>query len=169
MTINSPLALQGRERGLTTGFFRPLRPFLGLGLRFAGRVRRAAPGADSAARGNLPRCLGSRSIDLIDELGAQFATDPPGQLALARVAGRKDDGEFGGNVEIFGDDLDAAVRHVRDYAVARQRAGPELNLRNPSTLTTFALASIYKHVGPLPCSIGALSGARIPSTEEQLE
>jgi hypothetical protein len=31
------------------------------------------------------------------------------------------------------------------------------------------LASIYKHVGPLPCSIGALSGARIPSTEEQLE
>ena len=61
-----------------------------------------------------------RRLDLVDELGAQFATNSPRQPALARLALREDDGELGGNVEVIGDHLDAAIRHVRDRAVARQ-------------------------------------------------
>ena len=53
----------------------------------------------------------------------------------------------------FGDHLDPASRDVRDHAVSRQRAGPKLDLGDPSTLTTFACASIHQHVDPQPCSI----------------
>ena len=71
------------------------------------------------------------AFDLIDELSAQFATDPPCQPTLAWATCREYDGEFGWNVEVFGDYLHAAIRHVRDHAVARQRAGPELDLSDP--------------------------------------
>src|ERR1700704_5581350 len=91
-------------------------------------------------------------FDLVDELGAEFATDPPGQPALAWAAFRQYDGEHRGNFQIFGDHLDAASRHVRDGTVARQ-AGPELDLREAFALATFASASILQHVDPSPCSI----------------
>src|SRR3954468_19800906 len=51
---------------------------------------------------------------LIDEFSAQFATDPPCQPTLAWAACRKYDGELSRNIEIFGDYLCAAIRHVRD-------------------------------------------------------
>jgi hypothetical protein len=78
----------------------------------------------------------------VDELSAEFATDTPRKLALSRAAFRKYDREISGNVDVFGDHLDAAVRNVRDRAVARQRASPELDLREPSTETTFAFTAI---------------------------
>ena len=84
-----------------------------------------------------PRALNSLDVlkslvDLIDEFSAQFATDPPCQPTLAWAACREYDGELSRNIEIFGDYLRAAIRHVRDRAVARQRTGPELDLRDPS-------------------------------------
>ena len=85
---------------------------------------------------------------LVDEFSAEFATDAPCQPTLAGVAGRQGDGEFGGNFGIFRDHLDAALRDVRDHAVARQRADSELNLRDPSALFTFASASILQHIDP---------------------
>src|SRR5258707_5751715 len=42
---------------------------------------------------------------LIDELSAEFATDPPSQPTLAGAAFRQYDGELRGNVDIFGDYL----------------------------------------------------------------
>jgi hypothetical protein len=51
------------------------------------------------------------------------------------------DGELGGNVGILGDDFDAARGHLRDDAVARQRAGARLNLRSTSAERTFAFGS----------------------------
>src|ERR1700716_2970691 len=84
-----------------------------------------------------------RTFALIDELRAELAADPPCQLALARaLAGRENHGEFGRNLRIFGDNLDPAIRHVGDHAVARQCAGPELYLRKVSARTTFALTAI---------------------------
>jgi hypothetical protein len=56
---------------------------------------------------------------------------------------------------MFGNDLHAALRHVRDHAVARQRAGTELNPRDSSALLTFAATSIHQHVDPSPRSIMA--------------
>jgi hypothetical protein len=94
-----------------------------------------------------------RLFGLIDELSAEFATDPPCQPALAGAASRQYDGELRGNVEIFGDDLHASVRHVRDRTVARQQARPELDPRKASAITAFASASIHQHVDPSPCSI----------------
>jgi len=82
-------------------------------------------------------------MDLIDELGAEFVTDSPCQPALPWSAFRQDDGELSGNIEMFGDDFHATVRYVRDRAVARQRAGPELDLGEIPALAAFALASIY--------------------------
>jgi len=109
-------------------------------------------------------------LGLIDELRAEFTADPPCQPTLART-GRKYDREFGGNFEIFGDHLRAAVRYVGNRAVARQRAGPELYLRCPSAQTTFTSTSIYQHVDPSPCSITVLSAFQPPSKnkEELLE
>ena len=107
---------------------------------------------------------------LVDELSAEFATDPPGQPALARAAVGQDDGELGGNLEMLRDYLDAARRHVRDHAVARQRAGPELDFCNPPARTAFATASIRQHVDPSRYLENAPPG--IPSvgfTEESLE
>jgi hypothetical protein len=79
---------------------------------------------------------------LIDELSAELVTDPPSELALARPARRENDGEFMGNFGVFGDDLDAAIRHVRDHAVARQPARRELYLGKASAHPTFASAAI---------------------------
>jgi hypothetical protein len=42
---------------------------------------------------------------LINELRAEFVTDPPGEAALAWPAFRHEDGEFAWNVEMLGDDL----------------------------------------------------------------
>ena len=81
-------------------------------------------------------------LDLIGELSAELAPDPPCKATLAGAAFRQYDGELRGNVDIFGDYLYAAVRHVRYRAVAGQRAGPELDPREPSAETTFAAASI---------------------------
>lgn len=96
-----------------------------------------------------------RLFDLVDELSAEFATDPPCQPTLARVACRQDDGEFSGNLGIVGDDLHAALRHVRDHTVAWQRAGPELDLRHPFAWTTFGPPPISQHFDPSSCSISA--------------
>lgn len=81
---------------------------------------------------------------LVDELRAEFTTDPPRQPALARAALGQYDGELRGNFEIFGDHLHAARRHVRDRAITGQ-AGPELDLRETSALASFASASICRH------------------------
>jgi hypothetical protein len=81
-------------------------------------------------------------FDLIDEFSAELATDPPCQPTLARVARRQYDGELRGNFGIFGDYLQAALRYVRDRAVARQRAGSELDLCDPFAMATLALTSI---------------------------
>ena len=56
------------------------------------------------------RVRGHASLEnaLVDELSAEFVTDPPCQPALARAAFRQDDGELAGNVEMFRDHLHAA-------------------------------------------------------------
>src|SRR5689334_16744161 len=81
---------------------------------------------------------------LVDEFGAEFAPDPPCQAALPGVTRREDDGELRRNLEIFGNHLDAAVRNIRDRAVARQR-GPRLDLRYPPAWAAFGLSAINEH------------------------
>ena len=105
------------------------------------------------AGANRARCVAAGFFALRDEFSAEFATDPPCQPTLARLAGRENDGEFRGNFRIFSDDLDAARGHVRDRAIARQGAGPELNLRDPLAVVAFAAASIHQHVDPAPHSV----------------
>jgi hypothetical protein len=95
---------------------------------------------------------------LIDELRAEFVTDPPRQPALPRAALRQNDGELRGHLEVLGDDLHPAIRYVRDRAVARQRSGPELDSREPSAHTAFAQSSIRKHVGPSSLADNASPG-----------
>src|SRR5262249_10184421 len=77
-----------------------------------------------------------------DELGPELAADPPDQAALARVARREDQGELGRGVEVLGNDLHTTVGNVRDDTVARQRAGPELNLRETPAQATLASTTI---------------------------
>jgi hypothetical protein len=84
-----------------------------------------------------------RLFDLIDELGAEFVTDPPCQPTLARAALRQYDRKLGRNVDMFGDDLHAAGRYIGDGAVAWQRTRAELDLREISALAAFALTSIH--------------------------
>src|ERR1700753_4191113 len=64
------------------------------------------------------------------------------------MARRQDDVKSRRFCGILGDDLHAALRHVGDRAVARQRASPKLNLGDPSALLTFASTSIHQHFGP---------------------
>src|SRR5438128_718611 len=85
----------------------------------------------------------SRS-QMVDELGAELASDAPCQPAQARTARCKDQRELRGHVEIFSDNPHA-IRYVRDRAIARQRADPELNLCRAVTGATFALSPIRKH------------------------
>jgi hypothetical protein len=101
-------------------------------------VQAAGRGSGTLAGFNAPTGL----FGLTDEFGAEFEADPPSQLALAGMARRKNEGEFRRNFGIIGNDLDAAVRDVRDRAVARQRAGPELDFRELFAKLTFASASI---------------------------
>ena len=68
------------------------------------------PGADVAQ--NVSR--------LRDEFGAELAADPPDQPALAGPALREDERKLRRDFDMFGDDLDAAIRDVRDHAIARQ-------------------------------------------------
>jgi hypothetical protein len=84
-----------------------------------------------------------RLFDLIDELGAEFVTDPPCQPTLARTALRQYDCKLGRNVDMFGDDLHAAGRYIGDGAVAWQGTRAELDLREISALAAFALTSIH--------------------------
>jgi hypothetical protein len=84
-----------------------------------------------------------RLFDLIDELGAEFVTDPPCQPTLAGAALRQYDRKLGRNVDMFGDDLHAAGRYIGDGAVAWQRTRAELDLREISALAAFALTSIH--------------------------
>ena len=86
------------------------------------------------------------SLALINELCADFVPEPPCQLALARPALRHEDGEFAGNVEMFGDDLYTTRRNVGDGAVTRQRTRPELDFGEAPAYAAFALASICKHL-----------------------
>ena len=69
--------------------------------------------------------------------------DPPCQPTLAWTAGRQDDGELGGDVEILGDNLYPTLRYVRDGAITRQQTGTELDLCESSTRATLALTSIH--------------------------
>lgn len=82
-------------------------------------------------------------FDLIDELGAEFVTDPPCQPTLAGAALRQYDRKLGRNVDMFGDDLHAAGRNIGDGAVAWQGTRAELDLREISALAAFALTSIH--------------------------
>jgi hypothetical protein len=84
-----------------------------------------------------------RLFDLIDELGAEFVTDPPCQPTLAGAALRQYDRKLGRNVEMFGDDLHAACRYIGDGAVAWQGTRAELDLGEISALAAFALTSIH--------------------------
>ena len=102
-------------------------------------------------------CLSSDAFALIDKLRAEFATDPPCQPALAWAALGQYDGEFRGNFEILGDDLDATGRDVGNRAVARQPA-TELDLRETFASATFAAASIHQHEF-LALSDGVLRGS----------
>jgi hypothetical protein len=86
---------------------------------------------------------------LVDEFSTELATDPPCQPALTQLACRQRDREDRRNFGIFGDHLQATLRHVRDRAIARQRAGPELDFGSPSAFLTFASTSIHQHVDPL--------------------
>ncbi len=82
---------------------------------------------------------------MVDELGAEFASDAPCQPAQARTARCKDQRELRGHVEVFSDDPHTAIRYVGDRAVPRQRADPKLNLCRPVTGATFTLSPIRKH------------------------
>jgi hypothetical protein len=82
---------------------------------------------------------------LIDEFGAEFATDPPCQPASAGLSCREYDGELGGNIEIFRHDPGATIRYVEDRAVARQRANAEMHFRAPVAGVPLAFPSIRKH------------------------
>jgi hypothetical protein len=124
-------------------------------------------GADVAAAGQadvLPGLFG-----LIDELRAELATDPPGQLALARAAFGQNDGEFRRDVDEFGDDLHAAIRDVRDRAIARQPACPELDLREPPAQMTLASTTVLQHVDPSPSSAPVDPASQLLFTEDSLE
>jgi hypothetical protein len=49
---------------------------------------------------------------------------------------------------MFGNDLDAAGRDIRDHAIARQTTDTELDLGAPPALATFVLATICDHAVP---------------------
>src|SRR5205823_15025813 len=66
-----------------------------------------------------------RFVDLIDEFGAEFGTNPPCKATLARMVRCENEGEVRGDFQIFGNRLHAAIRYVRDRAVARQRTAPD--------------------------------------------
>ena len=90
----------------------------------------------------------SRAAGSVDELGAEFVPDLPGQTALTRAAARQDDGEFRRNLQIFGDHLDTAGRNIGDHAVAWQRPRTQLNFGDAPARAAFALAAIHKHSDP---------------------
>ena len=82
---------------------------------------------------------------MVDKLSAEFASDAPCQPAQARTARCKDQRELRGHIEIFSDNPHTAIRYVRNRAITRQRADPELNLCRPVTGATFAFSPIRKH------------------------
>ena len=72
--------------------------------------------------------------------------DPPCQAALTRVIGRENDGEMRGNLQIFRDDLYAAIRNIRNCTVTWQRTRAALDPGDPLAHPSFAPASIRIHV-----------------------
>src|SRR6266481_7639905 len=103
-------------------------------------------------------------FDLVDKFGAEFATDPPCQTALARMVGREDEGELRRDFQILGDHLHTAGRYVGDGAVARQRTCTALDFCDSSAQTTFASASISKHSNSHYGADGSSGASGIPPT-----
>ena len=88
-----------------------------------------------------------------DELGSEFTTNAPHQTALPGISGREDQSEFGRGIEMLGDDFHATGRNVRDHAIARQRAGPDLDFRETpaqATLTSTTIGSQHVDLIPRP-------------------
>src|SRR6516164_4038777 len=101
----------------------------------------------------------ARRQRLADELSAELAADSPDQAALARATFREDEGEFRRQLEILGDDLHTAIGNVRDHAVSRQTACPELDLSKAPANTTFTSTTVRQHLDyPLRCP-------RIPTSQ----
>ena len=88
---------------------------------------------------------------LAHELRTKLTADAPRQPALARKAGVEDERELGRRLDVLGDDFDSASGDVRDQAVARQAASPELNLREAPAQATLASTPVScQHVDLLP-------------------
>jgi hypothetical protein len=85
---------------------------------------------------------------MIYELGTKFTSVAPSRSAQTRAARRKDQRELRGHIEILSDNPHTTFGYIRDGAIARKRADPQLNLCRPMTGTTFALSPIYKHPTP---------------------
>ena len=104
-------------------------------------------------------------LQLIDEFGAEFATDAPSQTTAASMIGRKDDGELSGDFDVFRDRLYPTDRNVGDGAVTRQQAGTDLDLGAPRAQLTFASPPICKHCALSPCETADPSVTGMDSAE----
>jgi hypothetical protein len=101
---------------------------------------------------------GRPPVRLGDELGPEFTTDAPHQTALPGTSGREDQSELGWELEMLGDDFHATVRNVRDHAVARQGAVPDLDFRESPAQATLGSTTIgSQHVDLLPRTIRSVS------------
>jgi hypothetical protein len=96
--------------------------------------------------------LGIKIHFLIDEFGAELATDPPCQATATRMIGSEYDRELRGDFDVFRHRLDAAGRDVRDGAVTRQQTCTALDLRAPFAQLTFGSPPICKHCASLSCT-----------------
>jgi hypothetical protein len=87
--------------------------------------------------------------DTINKLGSEFVAPSPSQATQARMAGREDEGELSRNVVILHDNVHAALRHVGDHTVPRQRTRIIFDLREPLVwlaAISQAFSSIQHHV-----------------------
>jgi hypothetical protein len=94
--------------------------------------------------------------DTINKLGSEFVAPSPSQATQARAAGREDEGELSRNVVIFHDNVHAALRHVGDHTVPRQRTRIIFDLREPLVwlaAISQAFSSIQHHVDLEVCPI----------------
>jgi hypothetical protein len=65
---------------------------------------------------------------------------------MAGIIGREDDGELRRHFQKLRHHFHAAVRDIRDRAIARQGARPKMNLSESAAHPTFASPAIYKHL-----------------------
>jgi hypothetical protein len=107
--------------------------------------------------------IASLGNSLIDEFGTEFVADPPSQPALARMIGRKNDGELRRNFEIFRNHFHAAIRYVGNCTVTRQTSGAALDLRDPPAQPTFTSSPIRIHVDS-PTAIGFIRRLNLAET-----